>query len=122
MLSRKRRSAEQNLTIISGGQTGADRAALDVALSLNVACGGWCPADRRAEDGPIAAKYPLMPLPRGGYRQRTRKNVQDSDGTAIFAFGKLTGGSKATADDCDLFHRPCLVIDACATPPSDAAV
>jgi predicted metal-dependent HD superfamily phosphohydrolase len=122
MLSRKRRSAESNLTIISGGQTGADRAALDVALALGVPFGGWCPADRQAEDGPIAAKYPLTPLARGGYRQRTRKNVQDSDGTAIFAFSKLTGGSKATADDCGRFHKPCLVIDAAATPPSAAAV
>jgi predicted metal-dependent HD superfamily phosphohydrolase len=122
MLSRKRPSAGSNLTIISGGQTGADRAALDVALALGVSCGGWCPSDRRAEDGPIAAKYPLTPLPRGGYRQRTRKNVQDSDGTAIFAFGKLTGGSKATAEDCGRFHKPCLVIDAATTTPTDAAV
>jgi predicted metal-dependent HD superfamily phosphohydrolase len=122
MLSRKRRSAGLNLTIVSGGQTGADRAALDVALALGVPCGGWCPADRRAEDGLITAKYPLTPLPRGGYRQRTRKNVQDSDGTVILAFGALSGGSKATADDCRRYHKPCLVIDAAKSAPVDAAM
>jgi hypothetical protein len=122
MLSRKRRSAASNLTIVSGGQTGADRAALDVALALGVPCGGWCPADRRAEDRSIPAKYPLTPLARGGYRQRTRKNVQDSDGTVILAFGELTGGSKVTARDCGRFQKPCLVIDAATTTPTEAAV
>jgi Circularly permutated YpsA SLOG family len=111
------------LTIISGGQTGADRAALDVALALGIPCGGWCPADRAAEDGTIPARYPLTPLPRGGgYRERTRRNVQDSDGTVIFSFGSLTGGSKATAGDCRRFHRPCLVINANEFTPTEAAL
>jgi hypothetical protein len=110
------------LKIISGGQTGADRAALDVALKLKIPCGGWCPADRRAEDGVIANRYLLTPLPGAGYRQRTRKNVQESDGTVIAAFGKLTGGSKATAADCTRFGKPCLVIDAGTTTPAQAAI
>jgi hypothetical protein len=108
--------------IISGGQTGADRAALDIALKLKIPCGGWCPADRRAEDGIIADRYPLTPLRGAGYRQRTRKNVQDSDGTVILTFGKLTGGSKATADDCARFAKPCLVIDARKINPRVAAM
>jgi hypothetical protein len=108
--------------IISGGQTGADRAALDVALKLKIPCGGWCPADRRAEDGIIADRYPLTPLRGAGYRQRTRKNVQGSDGTVIIAFGKLTGGSKATAGDCGHFKKPCLVIDATKVTAKQAAI
>jgi len=108
--------------IISGGQTGADRAALDVALALGIPAGGWCPADRRAEDGPIDKIYPLTPLPGAGYRQRTRKNVQDSDATAIFAFGPLTGGSKATANDCTHFKKPHIIIDADQTTEDEAAL
>jgi hypothetical protein len=108
--------------IISGGQTGADRAALDVALNLKIPCGGWCPADRRAEDGIIADRYPLTPLRGAGYRQRTRKNVQESGGTVVLAFGKPTGGSKATASDCLRFKKPCLVIDAAKISPHRAAI
>jgi hypothetical protein len=70
------------IKIISGGQTGVDRGALDAALAVKFPCGGWCPADRRAEDGSIPGRYPLTPLPGGGYRERTRQNVIDSDGTA----------------------------------------
>lgn len=126
MSGRERAQVDQpptaELKIISGGQTGADRAALDIALKLKIPCGGWCPADRRAEDGVIADRYPLTPQRGAGYRQRTRKNVQDSDGTVIAAFGKLTGGSKATAADCKKFNKPCLVIDAGKTTPAEAAI
>jgi hypothetical protein len=69
--------------IISGGQTGVDRAALDAALAAKFRCGGWCPADRKAEDGPIPERYPMSLMAEGGYRQRTLNNVQASDGTAI---------------------------------------
>jgi hypothetical protein len=67
--------------IVSGGQTGVDRAALDAALVAKFPCAGWA-ADRMAEDGIIPDRYPLVPLPSGGYRQRTRLNVSDSDGKA----------------------------------------
>jgi hypothetical protein len=98
--------------IISGGQTGVDRAALDAALAVGFACGGWCPADRNAEDGPIPDRYPMSLLAGGGYRQRTLKNVQDSDGTAILFKQSLTGGTKLTRDSCIREKKPFIVLDA----------
>ena len=74
--------------IVSGGQTGVDRAALDVALDLSLPCGGWCPKGRKAEDGPIAAHYPLTETPLDSYPQRTEWNVRDSDGTLVLTRGK----------------------------------
>ena len=62
--------------IVSGGQTGVDRGALDAALAAGFPCGGWCPADRAAEDGAIPVRYPLTPLARGGYRERTRQGAR----------------------------------------------
>jgi hypothetical protein len=79
--------------IISGGQTGADRAALDFAIYHDIRHGGWCPKGRLAEDGMIERRYELQETSSKSYPQRTEKNVRDSDGTAIFA-QKLTGGSK----------------------------
>jgi len=67
--------------IVSGGQTGADRAALDWALSHKFPCGGWCPKGQKAEDGPIEAKYSLKESPSASYLQRTEWNVRDSDAT-----------------------------------------
>lgn len=84
--------------IISGGQTGVDRAALDVAIRFHIQCGGWCPKGRRAEDGVIPIKYPLKETRSEGYEERTKRNVDDSDGTLILAFGTdLTGGTNLTA-------------------------
>src|SRR5438552_18876277 len=84
------------LVIHSGGQTGVDRAALDVALELGLPCGGWCPKGRRAEDGPIPARYPLIETSSPFYPQRTKRNVLDSDGTLILTFGCPTGGTALT--------------------------
>jgi hypothetical protein len=84
--------------IVSGGQTGVDRGALDAALAAGFACGGWVTWDRMAEDGVIADRYPLVPLPKGGYRQRTRLNVTDSDGTAMGQRFSITTRSRAGRD------------------------
>ena len=101
---------------MSGGQTGVDRAALDAALAVGFPCGGWAPGDRSAEDGIIPEQYPLIPLPNGGYRQRTRLNVTDSDGTAILYNETLKGGTRLTRNLCALLKRPYVLINAAETP------
>jgi Circularly permutated YpsA SLOG family len=98
--------------IVSGGQTGVDRAALDAALAVGFECGGWAPGDRMAEDGLIPERYPLMVLPKGGYRQRTRLNVSDSDGTAILYYESLKGGTRLARNLCALLKRPYILINA----------
>jgi hypothetical protein len=102
--------------VVSGGQTGVDRAALDVALDLGLPCGGWCPRGRRAEDGPIAARYPLTETPWDGYPQRTEWNVRDSDGTLILTRGEPDRGTALTAELARRYGRLCLVIDLGASP------
>ena len=99
--------------VISGGQTGVDRAALDVALKLGVPCGGWCPRGRRAEDGPLKEVYPLQETPSSDYTQRTRWNVRDSDGTVVLYKSSLSGGSALTVELAKEQAKPCLVIDLC---------
>ena len=96
--------------LVSGGQTGADRAALDVAIEHGVEHGGWCPHDRRAEDGIISNRYELQELSAGGYRQRTEQNVIDSDGTLILNLGELDGGSLETLGFAEKHARPHLVL------------
>lgn len=96
--------------IISGGQTGADRAALDVALAQGYPCGGYCPAGRQAEDGPLPMRYPLVELG-GGYRQRTRANVNASDATVLFYQGMPTGGTALTLAFCLKAKQPFKLID-----------
>jgi hypothetical protein len=82
--------------IVSGGQTGVDRAALDVALEVGIPCEGWCPRGRKAEDGGIAARYPLQETPSARYAERTEWNVRDSDGTLILTAGPPVGGTALT--------------------------
>lgn len=84
------------IKIISGGQTGVDRAALDAALQLGIPCGGWCPKGRKAKDGPIPDRYPLKETESGSYPVRTEMNVRDSDGTLILTWGRPTGGTALT--------------------------
>jgi hypothetical protein len=95
--------------IVSGGQSGADEAALDWAIAHGVAHGGWCPKGRRAEHGTIDPRYLLTETPHAVYRERTEWNVRDSDATVIFSLTKkLVGGSKLTASFADKYEKPWL--------------
>jgi len=95
--------------IVSGGQTGPDRAALDFGLDRGIAHGGWCPHGRPAEDGIIDARYQLVETPSADPAQRTEWNVRDSDGTVIFSIALgLTGGSQLTAEFARAHRKPCL--------------
>jgi Circularly permutated YpsA SLOG family len=107
--------------IVSGGQTGVDRAALDVALKHGIECGGWCPAGRLDEFGRIPDHYPVRELTGGGFTERTLQNVKDSDGTVIICLGKLWGGTQQTAEFCVELKRPHQLIDASSTSAEDAA-
>jgi hypothetical protein len=105
--------------IISGGQTGVDRAALDVALTLGIPCGGWCPQGRKAEDGPLPERYPLRETPWDGYPQRTEWNVRDSDGTLILHTGAPDRGTALTIALAQRRGRPCLEIDLTEGSPAE---
>lgn len=94
--------------IVSGGQTGVDRAALDAALAFDIPVGGWCPLGRRAEDGPISERYPLKETPSDAYEQRTAWNVRDSDGTLIITKGVLEGGTALTMNEAKRQGRAVL--------------
>jgi hypothetical protein len=107
--------------IISGGQTGVDRAALDVALEVGLPCGGWCPKGRKAEDGVIPERYPLLETASAVYPERTRRNVQDSEGTLILTNGPATGGTALTIEQAARYDKPCLILDL-AEMPQPAAV
>ena len=98
-----------------------DREALDAALAVGFLCGGWCPKDRNAEDGPIPDRYPMTLLAGGGYRQRTVKNVVDSDGTAILFNDSLSGGTLYTHDVCRRERKPYIILDATRITESAAA-
>jgi hypothetical protein len=105
--------------IISGGQTGADRAALDAALEAGFPCGGYCPKGRRAEDGVIDDSYPLEEID-GGYAQRTLRNVQAADATLVFYTEKLSGGTLQTVKYCHREMKHCLEIDTAGLDDSAA--
>jgi hypothetical protein len=107
--------------LISGGQTGVDRAALDVAIALGIPHGGWCPAGRLAEDGPIDAAYRLAETPSADPAERTAWNVRDADATLILACGPPTGGTELTRRLALESGKPLLLLDLAATPPPDAA-
>ena len=92
--------------VVSGGQTGVDRAALDAAMDLGIEVGGWCPKGRLAVDGTIPSKYPLKETTDESYSTRTRWNVRDSDATLIIFGDELTGGTAQTIEYCGLLGKP----------------
>jgi hypothetical protein len=107
------------MRIVSGGQTGVDRAALEVALARGLVCGGWCPRRRRAEDGAIDARFPLRETPSPDYSERTAWNVRDSDATLILVRGPLRGGTARTSDCARTLGRPHRIVDLSADPDAD---
>ena len=108
--------------IISGGQTGADQAALDVAINLGISHGGWVPRGRITENGILDDKYQVKEMKTANYNKRTEQNVIDSDGTLIISHGKLTGGSEYTREMALLYNRPWLHIDLNNTIAFQAAI
>ena len=108
-------------TLISGGQTGADRAALDWAIANGIAHGGWCPMGRLAEDGLIDEKYGLRETPEAVYSQRTEWNVRDSDVTVIVSrAARLTSGSLLTMELAAAQRKPCLHLSGLLDAPENA--
>lgn len=100
------------IKIVSGGQTGVDRGALDAALEAGFAVGGWCPKGRKAEDGTIDLIYPLQEHESANYIDRTRQNVIDSDATLIIYFNRLSGGTLKTVEFCKQLNKKHIIIDA----------
>lgn len=107
--------------IVSGGQTGVDRAALDVAIAHGVPHGGWCPRGRHAEDGRIPDRYGLREHDSPDYAARTEQNVVDSDATLVLTIGTPEGGTALTVRLAARHERPCLVVDL-DDPPSPGSV
>ena len=102
--------------IVSGGQTGVDRAALDTAMALGVPVGGWCPKGRRAEDGVIDLRYRLIETPDEQYAQRTAWNVRDSDGTLVLLFDKPSPGTNLTIEEANTLGKALLLVDLTTNP------
>ena len=97
--------------IISGGQTGVDRAALDVALEFGIPCGGWCPKGMKAEDGPIDPRYPLKETLSPNYPHRTEKNIREANGTLVLTKGPVKEGTALTVQLAIQYEKPYLIID-----------
>lgn len=112
--TKKRMSIQK---IVSGGQTGVDRAALDAAMECGVAVGGWCPYGRRAEDGTIPERYPLEATPSAAYAQRTVWNVRDSDGTLILGDPSCSQGTELTERAAQQRGKPLLQVN-----PNDSSL
>jgi len=114
--SRKRQTFRPE-KIISGGQTGVDRGALDAAIAMGISQSGWCPKGRLAEDGPIPPVYHLTETDSPEYAVRTEKNVLDSDATLILCRGCPSGGTELTLRLAARHKRPYRVVDLDDPPP-----
>lgn len=111
MPDEKKQNNECRFKIISGGQTGADRAALDWAIHNNIPHGGWCPAGRKAEDGVIPPIYNLKETESPDYPPRTKKNLMEADATVVFTLnGKFDRGTALTVRLLNQFRKPYIVI------------
>lgn len=108
--------------IISGGQTGADRAALDTAIKFNIDHGGWLPLGRCAEDGVLNDNYQMQEMPTDSYPKRTEQNVKESHATLIITRGPLTGGSLLTKKLAASHKKPCAHINLMNMDEFEAAV
>ncbi|MDD2542742.1 MAG: putative molybdenum carrier protein [Desulfuromonadaceae bacterium] len=108
--------------IVSGGQTGVDRAGLDAAMEAGILVGGYCPKGRLAEDGVVPYKYPLTEMASRSYTARTKKNVVESDGTLILNIGSLTGGTKKTAEYAGKHAKPFLVVPLDKLPSPETVI
>lgn len=97
--------------IVTGGQTGVDRAALDLSLAYSIPYGGWCPRGRIAEDGVLDDRYNLVETPSEDVAVRTEWNARDSDGTLILSYGELTGGTDWTKVCAEKYGKPFLIVD-----------
>jgi hypothetical protein len=121
-MARRVQQMKKPICIVSGGQTGVDRASLGWAIRRALPHAGWCPKGRRAEDGTIPRRYRLRETPSGQYAQRTEWNVRDSDGTVIFSsFGRLAGGSIRTLQYCSDYRKPVLHLPSALFTVSEAA-
>jgi len=109
------------LKLISGGQTGIDRAVLDFCLDHGIPCGGWCPAGRKAEDGIIDPGYPLKEFPSASYCKRTAANVRDSDATVILFPGEMHGGTLKSFEIVQKEKKPFLLLDMSVLDAADVA-
>jgi hypothetical protein len=114
-----RRRATTLQRVVSGGQTGVDRAALDAAIALGIPHGGWCPRGRRAEDGPIPERYAVVEHASPEYAARTERNVIDADGTLVVTIGVPCNGTALTARLAERHRKPCLVVDLDDAPLPD---
>jgi len=108
--------------VVSGGQTGVDRAALDAAKKLDIEIGGWCPRGRLAEDGRIVDIYPLSETPSEDYAQRTTWNVRDSDGTLVLFRDAYSGGTMLTVKLARESGKPVYENDLCAGESVDRII
>ena len=102
---------DPKLKLISGGQSGTDRAALDFALKNNFPCGGWCPLGRKAEDGMIPGHYPLKETKTSDYAERTLLNVKDSDGTLIIFMREMDNGTRLTLNFTQEHEKPVFLVN-----------
>ncbi len=112
----------RRVKVISGGQTGVDRAALDVAMSLGIVVGGWCPRGRRSDDGIVPDCYPLLETRSEEPAERTQRNVETSSATLVITRGAPMGGTRLTVEYASSMRRPLLIVDLEEAPDPVAEV